>query len=312
MIVSASRRTDIPAFYSEWFINRLKEGFVYVRNPRNPNHISSVSLSRDVVDCIVFWTKNPRPMLKRLETIDRMGYPYYFQITITPYGHPVETGLPGKAEIMKTFKEISNAIGRHRVIWRYDPVIVSKQFSVQYHLDAFSNMCDILGGDTNKCIFSFIDLYTKVRKSMQGMVAGEVNTLEMEQIAQGFAEIAKIHSLTLGTCAEAVDFSLYGTPPAACIDPSMIENLIGYPIQGKKDSNQRPACSCIESIDIGAYDSCSHGCVYCYATTSEHTVRNNRRLHDPRSPLLLGHLHGDEIITIREGNSLKVRQGSLF
>jgi hypothetical protein len=310
MIVSASRRTDIPAFYSEWFINRLKEGFVYVRNPRNPNRVSSVVLSRNVVDCIVFWTKNPRPMLKQLETIDRMGYPYYFQVTITPYGHPVERGLPGKAEIMKTFKEVSAAIGRHRIIWRYDPVIVSKKFSVQYHLNAFNNMCDILADDTNKCIFSFIDLYTKVRNSMQGINA--VNTLEMQQIVQGFAEIAKVHSLALGTCAEAVDFNSYGAPPASCIDPNMIENLIGYPIQGKKDPNQRPACGCIESIDIGAYDSCSHGCIYCYATTSEHTVRNNRQLHDPRSPLLLGHLRGDEIITIRAGNSLKVRQVSLF
>ncbi len=310
MIISASRRTDIPAFYSEWFINRLKEGFVYVRNPRNPNHVSSVSLSRDVVDCIVFWTKNPRPMLKHLETIERMGYPYYFQITITPYGHAVETGLPGKAEIMRTFKEVSAAIGKHRVIWRYDPVIVSKQFSVQYHLEAFSNLCDILGDATNQCIFSFIDLYRKVRNSMQGIDA--VTALEMQQIAQGFAAIAKVHSLALGTCAEVVDFSSYGALPAACIDPSMIENLIGYPIQGKKDPNQRPACGCIESIDIGAYDSCSHGCVYCYATTSEHAVRNNRQLHDPRSPLLLGHLRGDEIITTREGNSLIVRQGSLF
>jgi hypothetical protein len=312
MIISASRRTDIPAFYSEWFINRLKEGFVYVRSPRNPNRISSVTLNRDVVDCIVFWTKNPRPMLKKLETIDRMGYPYYFQVTITPYDHHVERGLPAKSEIMKTFKELSTAIGKHRVIWRYDPVIVSKEFSVPYHLDAFRNMCDILGDYTNKCIFSFIDLYTKVRKSMKEIVDDEVNTLEMKQIAQGFGEIAKVHSLTLGTCAEVVDFSSYGVLHTSCINPAMIENMIGYPIQGKKDPNQRPTCGCIESIDIGAYDSCSHGCVYCYATTSENVVCNNRHLHDPRSPLLLGDLRGDEIIAVREVNSLKVRQSSLF
>jgi len=312
MIISASRRTDIPAFYSEWFINRLKEGFVYIKNPRNPNRITNAYLSTDVVDCIVFWTKNPRPMLSKLDIIDMMGYPYYFQFTITPYGNNVEKMLPVKSEIMDTFKRLSDKIGKHRIIWRYDPVVVSKEYSVQYHVDTFGEMCDILGDYTNKCVFSFIDLYSKIRKNVKGVVDYEVNTLKMIQIAQGFSKIAKDHRLLLATCSEAIDLSIYGIEHSACVDQNMIENIIGCAIHAKEDTNQRPACRCIESIDIGAYDCCAHGCVYCYATTSEDKVRGNMRLHDPRLPLLLGHPRGDEIITVRETKSLKAVQTSLF
>jgi hypothetical protein len=312
VIISASRRTDIPAFYSEWFINRLKAGFVYTQNPRNPNRITSVTLSTDVVDCIVFWTKNPRPMLSKLDTIDKMGYPYYFQFTITPYDHHVEKGLPAKSEIMENFKELSDRIGKHRVVWRYDPVIISREFSEQYHFDTFDKMCDILGGHTNKCIFSFIDLYAKIRESMKGFADYEVNTLQKNQIAQGFSKIAKAHKLVLETCAETIDLGLSGAHRTSCIDSNMIENIIGCPIRGKKDPNQRPVCGCIESVDIGAYDCCSHGCIYCYATTSENMLRKNMLVHDPHSPLLVGYPHGDEIMTAREAKSLKIRQSSLF
>lgn len=312
MIISASRRTDIPAFYSEWFMNRLKAGFAYVKNPRNPNRITSVLLNNDAIDCIVFWTKNPKPMLSKLETIDKMGYPYYFQFTITPYGHKVEKGLPRKTEIMETFQQLSNKIGKHRVIWRYDPVIVNETFSVQYHLDAFEKMCDILGGYTNKCIISFVDLYTQVPKNVKNVVSSEVNTIDMNQISQGFSDIAKNYNVLLETCAEAIDLSPYGVHHASCIDRNLIEDIIGYSIHGKKDPNQRSVCGCIGSIDIGTYDCCSHGCVYCYATTNEHMIRKNMYLHDPYSPMLVGHRRGYEIMTVREANSLKIRQSSLF
>lgn len=312
MIISASRRTDIPAFYAEWFINRLKAGFVYIRNPRNPSRISCVALNTAVVDCIVFWTKNARPMLSRLDIIDAMGYPYYFQFTITPYNQQLEKGLPAKAEIIETFKCLSDKIGKHRVVWRYDPVIISKEFSVQYHLDAFGNMCDMLGDYTHKCIFSFIDLYAKIREGMKGIGDSEVSDLHRDQIARGFSKISQEHNLMLATCAEAIDFSSHGIAQADCIDQTMIENIIGCSIHAKKDPNQRSTCQCIESIDIGAYDSCPHGCVYCYATTNESTVGKSRWRHDPRSPMLVGHACEDEVLTAREVKSLKVLQPSLF
>lgn len=312
MIISASRRTDIPAFYSEWFINRLKAGFAYVKNPRNPNRITSVLLNNDVVDCIVFWTKNPKPMLSKLKIIDKMGYPYYFQFTITPYDQKAEKGLPRKTEIMETFQQLSNIIGKHRVIWRYDPVIVSERFSVQYHLEAFGKMRDILADYTNKCIISFVDLYTQVTKNAKNVVISVVDTIAMNKISQGFSNTAKNYNILLETCSEAVDLSSYGVHHASCIDLNLIEDIIGYSIHGKKDPNQRPVCGCTGSIDIGAYDCCLHGCVYCYATTNEDMVRKNIYLHDPHSPMLVGHPRGDEIMTVRELNSLKIRQSSLF
>lgn len=313
MIISASRRTDIPAFYSEWFIRRLQEGCVYIKNPRNPNRIASVLLNPDVVDCIVFWTKNPQPMLSRLPVINAIGYPYYFQFTVTPYEKAMEAGMPAKSAILETFKRLSDEIGKHRVVWRYDPVIVGKEFSVEYHLDMFDKMCSILGDYTSKCIFSFIDLYAKVRENVKGFVDSEADTLTMNGIVQGFAEIAKGRNLALATCSEAADFGMYGIARAACcIDKDLIEQITGYPIQAKKDPNQRPACGCMESIDVGAYDCCAHGCIYCYATTNETIVRQNIRLHDPGSPLLIGHLREDEIMTVREMHSLKVMQSSLF
>lgn len=312
MIISASRRTDIPAFYSEWFINRLQQGFVYIRNPRNANRIVRVSLSTDTVDCIVFWTKNPQPMLSKLDAIDAMGYPYYFQFTITPYDKPVENGLPAKYKIMETFKRLSDKSGKQRVVWRYDPVIVSKEFPVEYHLDTFGKMCDSLSDYASKCIFSFIDLYAKIRERVKGVVDCEADTLTMNRIVQGFAKIAKGRNLELATCSETIDFSPYGVARAACIDKDLIEQITGCSIQAKKDANQRPNCGCIESVDIGAYDCCFHGCVYCYATTRESTVCKNMRLHDPGSPMLIGHLRGDEMMAVKEAKSLRVTQSSLF
>jgi DNA repair photolyase len=312
MIISASRRTDIPAFYSEWFIKRLQAGFAYIKNPRNPHRIASVELNRDVVDCIVFWTKNAQPMLNKLDIIDSMGYPYYFQFTITPYDHQVEKGLPPKTEIIETFKRLSDKNGKHRVIWRYDPVIVNAEYSVQYHLDRFGEMCDILGGYTNKCTFSFIDLYAKLQRRTKDIVNSEVNTLNMNQIAQGFSAIAEDHDLELATCSEAIDLSSYGISRASCIDQTLIENIIGCSIRAKKDTNQRPHCSCIESIDIGAYDCCSHGCIYCYAMTSENLVSKNRQWHNSNSPMLICHPGGEEIMSIREAKSLKIIQLPLF
>jgi hypothetical protein len=312
MIISASRRTDIPAFYAEWLVNRLQAGFVLIRNPRNPNRIAKVPLTPDGVDCIVFWTKNPRPILSKLPRIDALGFSYYFQFTITPYDQHVEKGLPAKTEIIETCKTLSDRIGKHRVVWRYDPVIISHEFSVPYHLAAFDKMCAGLSGYTNCCIFSFIDLYPKMRTNAKGIVATTVSDIDKHRLVQGFAAIARHYRLPLAACAEATDFTPYGVVPAACIDPDLLTNILGNAIQAKKDPNQRPACQCVESIDLGAYDCCPHGCVYCYAATSSKTVSQNVSRHDPCSPLLLGFPRGDEILTDKEVHSLFVRQTSLF
>jgi len=315
VIISASRRTDIPAFYSEWLLNRLREGYVLVPNPRCPSRYSRVELSPQVVDCLVFWTKNPSPMLPRLAEITALGYPFYFQFTLTPYERDMEQNLPPKEILLKTFQKLSTMLGSERVVWRYDPVILNADLDIEYHLGQFERMAAALEGYTHRCIFSFLDLYPKVRRAMSLALAQEgkeADETAMERIAQGFSAIARRHRLGLFTCCESVDLSPYGIRPASCIDQGMIEEILQCKIFAKKDPNQRPSCGCIESVEIGTYDSCPHGCIYCYGTSSPQTVRNTMASHDPKSPILIGSLTNNAIITERKMCSRKDSQLTLF
>lgn len=311
MIISASRRTDIPAFYADWLINRLKAGTVLLRNPYNPKNISRVTFDRESVDCIVFWTKNAQPMLSKLGLIDAMDYPYYFQFTITPYEKQIERNLPDKPVIMDTFRRLSSLLGPKRVIWRYDPIIVNQEYSVDYHLDKFGSMCNILGSYTEQCVFSFIELYPKIRRNMQGIADQPVLLADRHKVAQGFAKIAQEYQLSLATCCESADFSLYPIKKTACIDQKLIEEITGYSLKPLKDKHQRSACNCLTSVDIGAYDCCSHGCIYCYATSNFDRVRANMRYHESSSPILTGKV-GRETVSGKPGESLKQMQTVLF
>lgn len=312
MIISASRRTDIPAFYSKWFVNRLKAGYVYARNPMNFRQISKILLSNEVVDCIVFWTKNAAPMMDKLDSIDAMGYLYYFQWTMTPYGKSVEYNLPDKAKVVDSFKALSDKIGNNRVVWRYDPIIVSQQFPIEYHVDAFAKMCHLLKGYTNKCIFSYVDVYDKIRKRTKGIVDRECDIQTMLKIAAEFAKIAKLNNIALETCSEQTELGQFGIGHSACINKYTIETIIGNAIDVKKVKGQRELCQCIDSIDIGTYDCCLHGCVYCYATSSEKAVLENKNRHDINSPLLIGRPCITDNITERVSKTLKNSQIILF
>lgn len=311
MIISASRRTDIPAFYAEWFVKRLQEGFVHVKNPRNAKQISRVPLNTEVVDCIVFWTKNVQPMLTYLDKIAAMGYPYYFQFSLTPYDSHVEKQLMNKEEIIKGFKRLSDKIGKERVIWRYDPVIINSKYSVEYHVDAFEKLCCSLRNYTGKCVFSYVDLYANRQRIANNLAINEVSLENMHKIAKGFSSVAK-NNIIVEACSEEVDLGQYGIGQAACIDKKTIEAIIGCAIDAPKDRNQREQCNCIASIDVGAYDSCPHGCAYCYATSNQNTVFSNTRQHDGRSPLLIGQLSADAKITCKTVTSFKISQNSLF
>lgn len=307
MIISASRRTDIPAHYSEWFCNRLNEGYVLIPNPRNSNRLSRVELSPDKVDCIVFWTKNPAPMLSRLDRIEKMGYPFYFQFTLTPYDKSVERNLPSKHELIQTFQNLSSLIGPERVVWRYDPVMITERYPLEWHLEHFGNLCGELGKFTHRCIFSFLDPYAHIGSDFHAVAYPE-----MMSIAEGFSKIAAQYKIPLFTCAEEIDLSRFQIRHASCIDPSLIEQIVGCPIRAKKDAGQRPACGCMESVDIGAYDTCPNGCTYCYAMTNMKTVLRRVEKHDPLSPMLTGVPRGDELVTDRTAPSQKIEQLTLF
>ena len=285
MIVSASRRTDIPTYFSEWFFNRIKEGYLYVRNPMNIHQISRIALTPDVVDCIVFWTKNPIPMLNRLDELK--DYMYYFQFTLTGYGKDMEANLPDKKKVLiPAFKELSDKIGANRVIWRYDPIVFSNTYSVEYHLKAFDSIAGELKGYTKKCVISFVDIYKKNEKNMEKSGSIEKPDDELRSFAKDIVKIASQNDMIVASCAEKIDLSECGIEHNHCVDKEFIENLIGYRLKGGKDKVQREECGCFESMEVGAYNTCKNGCRYCYANFSPETVESNFRLYDPDSPLL--------------------------
>ncbi|MDV0447301.1 hypothetical protein MsAg5_11840 [Methanosarcinaceae archaeon Ag5] len=310
MIISASRRTDIPSYYSDWFLNRLNEGFVYVRNPMNVNQISNISLSPDVVDCIVFWTKNPEPLIERLNELE--NYPFYFLFTLNPYDKEVEAGLPNKEKIIKTFQKLSDLIGPERIVWRYDPVFLSDKYTVSYHLENFEKLAGQLNGFTEKIIFSYIDFYSKIEKNISNLNIRDLSFDEKNIIADGFSAISRENNLLIETCAEDLNLSQYGINHAHCINEKLIERLTGSHLNLKKDKNQRLECSCVESIDIGAYNSCLNDCRYCYANHSKSLVVKNSGLHNSLSPLLIGDVTSKDVIKDRSLKSNKKYQKELF
>jgi len=286
MIISASRRTDIPAFYAEWFFNRINEGFALVRNPMNNSQIRKVPLAPELVDCIVFWTKNPQAIIPRLDTLAK--YYFYFQFTLTPYERDIETGLPDKTELMDTFRRLSDKLGAHRVIWRYDPILLNGKYTVAYHAEHFGKMAHTLKGYTEKVTISFIDFYSKIERAMSQLKIEKINTEIEHALAKQLAVIACENSLAIDTCAEDIDLSQYGITRAKCIDGALVERITGYPIDAKKDKSQRPECGCAASVDIGAYNTCRHGCLYCYANCNRSVVLKNMEAHNKLSPLLVG------------------------
>ena len=310
MIISASRRTDIPSYYSEWFFNRIKEKWVYVRNPMNIHQISKINLEPEVVDCIVFWSKNPKPMIDKLQLIK--DYFYYFQFTLNSYGQDIEVNLPFKDERIETFKKLSDKIGPVRIIWRYDPILLNDKYNMSYHVDNFEKCASILKGYTEKVTFSFIDFYKRITENIKLINAYEITTEEKNIIAEKFSKIAKENNLLIDTCAEDIDLSKYGIEHARCIDDRLITRIIGYNFTAEKDKTQRLECGCIKSIDIGEYNSCSNGCIYCYANYSHTLVEKNTKKHICLSPLLIDEINSTDIISERKMTSNKILQKELF
>lgn len=313
MIISASRRTDIPALYSEWFFNRIKEGFVDVVNPFNLKQVSRISLNPKVVDCIVFWTKDAAPIIDRLDELK--DYKFYFQFTITPYDEDVEPGLlrnQSKNDIIRTFQKLSKKIGRDKVIWRYDPILLSRTHSIDWHFDQFAYFCDKLAPYTNRCVISFLDLYSKTKHNTQPLGIRDISVDEMRELALGISQIAD-SKLEVQSCSEKINLEEFGISHGACIDKEIIEQVIGAKIDIDKDKTQRQECGCMTSIDIGQYDTCTHFCAYCYANFRPQIAKAKCERHDPKATSLFGEIRNDAQITERKMKSLKIlRQQSLF
>lgn len=311
MIISVSRRTDIPAYYSPWFLNRLREGYVLVPNPFDPKVINRVSLGPAAVDGMVFWTKNPAPLLPCL---DRLGdHPYYFQYTLNAYGRDVEPGLPALDQKTATFIRLSDEIGKERIVWRYDPVLLNGKYTPAFHREAFARIASALEGRTEKCVFGFVDFYRRVSGPLRKQGALPPTPAETEALAEAFKRTADRHGIVLHTCTTKTDFRRWGILPNPCVDPALLERIGGYPLTARKDRNQRPECLCAESIDIGTYGCCPHGCLYCYANGSGRAAaQRDHGLHHPDSPLLIGELPPDAVIRERPVKSLRSGERTLF
>lgn len=303
MIISASRRTDIPAFYSEWLANRIKEGYVLTRNPFNANQIRRISLLPNDVDAIVFWTRNPVKLIEHFSFFDDFGYKYYFQYTITGYPRLLEKSVPHPLKAIDTFCRISDLIGPGRVVWRYDPILLSNQVDVAEHKRLFSKIAGMLSGKTSRVVVSFADLYKKTERNLNSIATLQYSDISSDHqtifdLARHMRDVADRHRLTIQTCAEKIDLGSAGIRHGKCIDEDLLEAEFGLKLEAKKDKGQREECGCVRSIDIGQYNTCAHGCAYCYANFSNEMVAKNKRLHDPTSPFLVGRLEEYEAASL--------------
>ena len=303
MIINTGCRTDIPAFYSKWLINRIREGYVLVRNPYNPNQVTRYNLSPDVVDCLAFCTKNPEPMLKYLDEIDK--YKQYWFVTITPYGKVIEPNVPNKEKVIESFKKLSKHIGVDAIGWRYDPIFIGNNFDVNKHIYYFEKIAKELKNYTHNCTISFLDLYEKVKRN-----APEIklpNHEEQIQIAKAFSKIGKENNMVIHSCCEKTYLSQYGLKCNGCMSKEIVEKAIGCNLNPPNSrKNLRESCNCLMGNDIGAYNTCGHLCKYCYANANKGFVIENMKKHNDNSPFLIGGYEDGDKITIAKQKSWKI------
>lgn len=323
MIISASRRTDIPSFYGKWFQKRIEEGYFLRINPFNSKQVRVISLLPSDIDLIVLWSKDPKPFFQYLDYLDNMGYNYYFQFTLNDYPKIFEPFVPSVEERILTFQELASRIGRQKVIWRYDPIIISSITNADYHLQKIYNISNRLKDHTNRLIISFLDFYGKVKNRLYKLMREEdielIDIIDINYRDDLFIlmkEIKKISDefkLDIFTCAEMIDLDEVGIGHASCIDIELIRKLFNIEKNFPKDKNQRKECLCAESVDMGVYDTCQFQCNYCYANSNATKIRNNVKKHRPDNPTLIGlDLQNIEIQPYVKKNKLKDKQASLL
>ena len=310
MIIQTGMRTDIPAFYSKWFLNRIKEGYVLVRNPYNERQVTRYRLTPDVVDLIAFCTKNPAPMLPYRNVLKPYGQ--YWFVTITPYGRDIEPNVPDKEKVMDDFKKLSDIVGVDSMGWRYDPILVDDKHSVEWHITEFEKMAENLCGYTKSCVISFIDIYKKVERNFRG--AREVSKKDRITLGKEFIKIAGKFGMTIRPCAEGDELTLYGADCSGCMTVNTFETALHAHLDvPKRKTNQRNGqCACLLGVDIGAYDTCGHLCKYCYANSNTGLVKENMKKHNPMSPFLIGESMPGDVIHEAKQESWIDYQFNLF
>ena len=280
MIINTGMRTDIPAFYSKWLLNRIEAGFVYVRNPYYKSQVTKYSLNPDVVDCLAFCTKNPHPLIEHLDKLDK--YNQFWFVTITPYGKDIEPNVPDKKQVIEDFKKLSNHIGADSVALRYDPIFINEKFDVKMHIKCFERLLSRLKGYTHDCTISFLDLYEKVKRNAPDL--RPPTEKEQKELAEAFAKIGKDNDIIIHGCCENEYLKNFGIDITGCMSQEIVEKAISNKLNVPKQNSKRQGCKCVLGNDIGEYNTCSHLCKYCYANANSGLVRENMKKHIPTSP----------------------------
>ena len=305
MIINTGGRTDTVQYYTEWLLRRFAEGYVMSRNPLFPNKVSRYELTPDKVDCVVFCSKNYKPVLPRLREItDKFNT--YFHYTITAYGKEIEPGVPSIDESMETLICLSDLVGAKRVAWRYDPVLLTKEYTIPRHLDTFEYMGKKLAPHIDRCIFSFVEMYKKLETNMPELIP--MSESDKNKLAEGLGRIAAKYGIYIQTCGTNGDFSRFGVHSSGCMTLDILGGANGVAFKDLKHKGVRQGCHCIESRDIGAYDTCLNGCKYCYANKTPQKAFENYKRHDSASPLLLGQIKPDDTIIKGEQKSFLAKE----
>lgn len=301
MIINTGGRTDTVQHFSEWLLRRFQEGYVLVRNPLFPHKVTRYELDPSVVDVVEFCSKDYVPILGRLHEItDRFNT--HFQYTITAYGRDVEPGVPPIGQSVETLRALEEIVGAKRICWRYDPVLLTRDYTIERHLETFDWLAARLAGHVDRCIFSFVEVYRKLERNMPELQAMSLG--QMDELARGLGEIARRRGLYLQTCATDIDYSAYGIHASGCATLDVFGAANGIEFRKLKHRGMRKHCNCFEMRDIGAYDTCPNGCRYCYANQSPERARENFKLHDPAAPMLLGELGPDDQLSQGQQKSL--------
>jgi hypothetical protein len=290
VIVSATRRADIPAHYAAWFMNRIRAEWCAVPNPFNTRQVSRVSLASWDVAAIVFWTRDPRPLMPHLRELESLGHRFVFQFTLLEYPPSLHPGMPPLAERLDAFKRLAASIGPDRVLWRYDPIVLTRETNTGFHRRNFEVLCRELAGHTRRVTVSLMEPYRKARSRLDraGAVLMAPTEEELSAMFSDMAALAQECTIEPVSCADEAGLDSLGFTPGACMDAALLERLFGLKVANTKDLSQRPACRCAKSRDIGMYDACPAGCAYCYATRDFSRSRRAMAGHDPDSPSLIG------------------------
>ena len=307
MIINTGCRTDIPAFYSKWLINRIRSGYVMVRNPYNPNQVTKYSLDPNIVDCLAFCTKNPEPILKYLDELNK--YRQFWFVTITPYKKDIEPNVPDKEKVIESFKKLSKYVGINSIAWRYDPIFINNEFTVSKHIESFKKIAEKLKGYTKDCTISFLDLYEKVKRNAPDIKPPSKK--EQIEIAKAFVKIGKENDITIHGCCEGNFLSEYGVDCKGCMSQEIVEKSIGTTLNPPKKKNIREGCNCLMGNDIGFYDSCGHLCKYCYANSNKRLVKENMKKHIETSPFLIGKEEPGDKVTEKKKKSWIIDDGQI-